>query len=166
MHIPFCYYLAAVVIMFVLYRASKKTALSFLVSYVFLVLSQTVLSRKETATSQLQLIPYWYLTTGRKGLRIDIVRQMGANIIMFFPIGFLAARYSRKWTIPFAFFFSILIELLQYAWRRGTCETEDVISNTIGATIGLIFYLLIQIGNKWLLQGIDRYKNYKGKKSL
>ena len=59
---------------------------------------------------------------------------------------------------------SVTIELLQLVLRRGTCETDDVISNSIGMLIGFVVFWTLKaafLALKYLI--ISLHKNYKDK---
>ena len=62
--------------------------------------------------------------------------EVRANILLFIPIGFLLPLVVKKMPLLWGIGFSLLIEIIQFITRRGTCETDDVISNTIGLLIG------------------------------
>lgn len=70
-----------------------------------------------------------------------------ANIAMFIPFGFLlsALLSRRRFIIPAAILSSILIETLQLLLMRGLFEWDDVVSNTIGAAIGVGAYVLLEV---------------------
>lgn len=72
------------------------------------------------------------------------------NIVMFVPFGFLmpvALKKCEKWWVTYVVGFcaSLFIELLQFVTRRGACDVDDIINNTLGAMIGygLIRVLLV-----------------------
>ena len=45
--------------------------------------------------------------------------------------------------------FSVFVEASQYYLRRGLCETDDVIHNTIGVVVGMIVYAVVRkVGSK------------------
>ena len=64
---------------------------------------------------------------------------------MFVPLGFLlSALFSKhRFIIPTAILFSLTIETLQLFLMRGLFEWDDVVSNTIGACIGILLYQAI-----------------------
>lgn len=72
------------------------------------------------------------------------------NILLFIPFGILLYRtlyaYSRKCSLRMILIVVILtsisVELLQYAFSCGKSETDDVITNVLGALIG---YMLIKL---------------------
>ena len=74
--------------------------------------------------------------------------QIGCNIIMLMPLGFLLpVLYDRFRSIKViavvGFTFSVMIELTQYYTGRGLFESDDIIHNTIGAVLGCVIYLII-----------------------
>lgn len=78
---------------------------------------------------------------------IEVLLQIVINIAMFIPIGFLLPCcfnvYEKyRYVLITAVIASVSIELLQLIFRIGLFETDDVINNVFGATIGLGFYIL------------------------
>lgn len=84
----------------------------------------------------------------------EYLYQVTANVLLFVPIGFLlmwmGKGIRRVWAkalyIVFAFIagvaFSVLVEASQYYLRRGLCETDDVIHNTIGVGVGILLCIV------------------------
>lgn len=77
-----------------------------------------------------------------------LLRENFMNVVMGIPIGFLLCLImkQRKWikAFVFGFSFSALIEILQLVLKRGFCELDDVIHNTLGCILGYllgIFFL-------------------------
>ncbi|MCR5581828.1 MAG: VanZ family protein [Pseudobutyrivibrio sp.] len=70
------------------------------------------------------------------------------NVMVFVPMGYLLP-YIFRWfrnhalgrTLLVCFLSSILIENLQLITKRGTYDTADVIADTLGGLIGIIFFL-------------------------
>lgn len=80
----------------------------------------------------------------------ELYRSFFMNALLFVPLG-LSMPYclSKKpykrnvfITIGFAAAFSAGIEFLQYYYHLGRCETDDVIANTLGASVGTLSYCL------------------------
>ncbi len=139
--IPFSFLCLAVLIVLFIYLFSRRVAISFLISYAFLILSVTLLSRRPSTICRVNLVPFW----SYKNLLIDgeIREQIIANIALFIPIGFIIP-YVINWKkgIAASVLFSALIEFLQLVFHRGLFEIDDVISNTIGILIGFCFFAL------------------------
>ncbi len=81
----------------------------------------------------------------------DVYRSMLMNVFLFVPFGMLAPfALSDKFkpkrriiaTICIAAVFSALIEIFQYVFGIGRCETDDILCNTAGAAIGTLSFLL------------------------
>jgi glycopeptide antibiotics resistance protein len=66
---------------------------------------------------------------------------------MLVPFGvFIGYRFKRIGIIQTAILgglFSSLIEITQYITRRGLLEFDDVLNNTFGAVIGVVFIKII-----------------------
>lgn len=111
----------------------------------------TMVSRSEG--TEVILIPFHSFIEAR--IQPEMYRSMLMNVFLFFPLG-LTLPYAllEKWkgrvlmTILFALIFSVAIECLQYYFKLGRAETDDVICNTLGYTIGTIPYWLSNIPSK------------------
>lgn len=120
-----------------------------LVVYVALTYWLTVFSRVFTGSAGVEWQPFWtykaILNEGKEYLVADIVN----NVLLFMPIGALAGlvvtqipQIARKWwkgwtVVLFAgILLSVGIEALQLYLKRGLCETDDIIHNTLGCLIG------------------------------
>ena len=93
----------------------------------------------------MSLIPFSFLSATTN--RPERYRSAVANVLLFIPFGLtLPFVYHHRpilTTILSALTFSMLIELTQYIFALGLCETDDVIMNTLGTVIGTIPYLLV-----------------------
>lgn len=125
----------------------RRIALSLLIPYLFLTLVATVITRTSTTEARLVLEPF---RTYRQYFTDEFTWfEIRANILLFIPIGFLLPIVIKKpvWLPPIiGIGISIIIELIQLITHRGLCETDDVISNTIGFLIGFVAYWLIKGG--------------------
>ena len=100
---------------------------------------------------QISLIPFYSFTFSRFS---DRYNTLVANMLLFLPIGlsmpFIVANIKMKrvkpikHTILIACLLSIGIELSQYIFSLGLCETDDVIFNTLGAAGGTCAFLAAQ----------------------
>jgi len=65
------------------------------------------------------------------------------NIILFVPLPsllyFLVKVKSFKSIFLFSFFSSVAIEFIQYIFKRGVADIDDIILNSLGALIGVLF---------------------------
>lgn len=80
----------------------------------------------------------------------DMIKAQGysvnvwGNVLMFIPLGIYAAYYSRKVNVVKVLLFvvgaSVFIEVVQYVFKRGATDIDDVILNTAGGAMGLVLY--------------------------
>lgn len=72
------------------------------------------------------------------------------NIILFVPFGILFPIVFKKWlrwvTIPAGALISAGIEYTQLMTGRGYCQLDDLVTNTAGAVIGFVIFLIGYIG--------------------
>ena len=122
----------------------RRIALSLLIPYLFLTLVATVFTRSPSAEAHVMLEPFW---TYRQYFTDDFTWfEIRANVLLFIPIGFLLPMVIKKpvWLPPIiGIGISVIIEVIQFITHRGMCETDDVISNTIGFLIGFAALWLI-----------------------
>lgn len=110
---------------------------------VFLVLGMTVFFRY-TGNKVMVYPPFWsYASVCRDG-DMTVLHEIILNVVLFVPLGFLwgipSSKWPRKWqwlsTLILGVSLSGVIELLQYSFKKGCVEVDDVIHNTLGYVIG------------------------------
>lgn len=122
-----------------------------LFAYSIAILFISLLSREPGSRHALSLIPLstWGVTPRAHAYVIE-------NILMFIPLGFLLPlRWSnvRKLhiCILIALISSLAIELTQVITQRGYGQTDDVLTNVLGAMIGFAIWKICNILNKFLM---------------
>lgn len=76
------------------------------------------------------------------------ISQVYLNVCLFIPLGYLLP-YVFDWfrrnvtrrVIPICFLTSLFIENVQLISKRGFYDCDDLITNTLGGVIGLLFYI-------------------------
>ena len=112
-----------------------------------LVLYVTVLSRGEIV-EDIVLMPGYSFS--RAAHSEEYLRMVLMNIFLFVPFG---ASVSLAWggkkpckvipaTIGLGAILTVVIEAVQYFFRLGCAETDDVICNVLGTVIGLLPYIV------------------------
>ena len=112
-----------------------------LAEWVCLVLCTIVLFRETSAERGYNLMPFWsYWDYGEHSYFMEMFGENILNVLLFMPIGFLAGCGLRGMTFKKVLLlgsgFSVFIELLQFVFKKGFCETDDVIHNVLGCIIG------------------------------
>ena len=82
------------------------------------------------------------------GMHFFWFKQIFLNVLLFVPFGFLLPMISKHFrnpilTVVTGCIFSCFIEITQYITGRGLTEVDDVITNTIGAAVGVMLYKLV-----------------------
>ena len=71
------------------------------------------------------------------------------NILMFIPLGLYFANFMKQfhfWKVLGAIIgTSLSIEVLQYIFKRGTSDIDDLLLNTVGGLIGIFIYLVFKV---------------------
>ena len=112
-----------------------------------LVISVTVIFRESGAESRIQLEPFRsYWDFGEHSYFLECFAANLLNVALFVPVGFLMGSSFRhiewKKVVQWGCLLSIVIEVSQYVLRKGYCEVDDVIHNTLGCLIGYGVYLI------------------------
>ncbi len=85
-----------------------------------------------------------YSTQVIKYDKLEFVKNIFGNIILFIPYGFLGILYPKlnqfKWLFVAFFIIINIIEFSQYYFKRGFADVDDVILNTTGVIIGFFVY--------------------------
>ena len=123
-------------------REGFRYVMAFLlVEWVFLILCSAVLFRDAHVERHCKLIPFWsYFLYGQNTDLKEMAAINLLNVVMFIPVGLLLGLSFREMTWKKAILagagLSIFIELLQLIFKRGLCETDDVIHNVLGCMVG------------------------------
>lgn len=148
-----------IAIFFVTYQWKKALRFSFRLlfwEYLFLTYSNTVLFRPRGPEIWHKITPFWSYKAYCSGEYPSLLPEIIMNIVGFIPLGFLmcsAYRNLKWWQVIFiGFFVSLSIESIQYFFKLGIAEFDDVFNNTLGVAIGVAVASLTD----FLLQNIRR----------
>ncbi len=128
-------------------KAGRYIAWLLFFEYVFLVLGMTVFFR-HAGTKAMVYPPFWsYASVWRDG-DMSVLHEIILNVVLFVPLGFLwgipSSKWPRKWqwlsVMVLGVCLSGVIELLQYCFKKGCVELDDVIHNTLGCLIGFVLW--------------------------
>ena len=122
-------------------RGSRYGIVLLLAEWICLVLCAIVIFRSTDAERGYNLIPFWsYWDYGEHSYFMEMFGENVLNVLLFVPIGFLAGCGLERMTFKKVLFLgggmSVFIELLQFIFKKGFCETDDVIHNVLGCMIG------------------------------
>lgn len=122
-------------------RGLRYGTVLLLAEWVFLVLCAIVLFREPSADRGYNLMPFWsYWDYGGHSYFLEMFGENILNVLLFVPVGFFAGCGLQGMTFKKVLFLggglSVFIELLQLVFKKGFCETDDVIHNVLGCIIG------------------------------
>lgn len=128
----------------------RYSALVLLAAWVALVIAMTVVFRESGAESKIQLEPFRsYWDFGEHSYFLECFAANVLNVALFVPFGFFTgigfSCIGWKKIVSWGCLLSIVVEISQFVLRRGYCEADDVIHNTLGCLIG---YGMFYVGNK------------------
>ena len=105
-----------------------------LIEYVFLIFCSTVFFRRVMKIRKFDFMPFWSYS------KPELLMENIMNIAIFVPIGFLlgvAFRFMTwKRVLVLGVGLSFIIELLQFAFKKGFSEFDDMMHNVLGCVIG------------------------------
>lgn len=111
------------------------------ISYIFIILSITLATREPASTQSFCFIPFASVYEYFHG-QVEKLRESVMNLVLFYPLGLLLGSVSKKkGIICVGLFLSLCIEVSQFIWKLGYAETDDVIHNTLGVAIGVLFMM-------------------------
>ena len=122
-------------------RGLRYGTVLLLAEWICLVLCAIVIFRGADSERGYNLIPFWsYWDYGEQSYFMEMFGEIILNVLLFVPIGFLAGCGLERMTLKKVLFLggglSVFIELLQFIFKKGFCETDDVIHNVLGCMIG------------------------------
>jgi glycopeptide antibiotics resistance protein len=125
----------------------KKSSFKYIifVIYIFVVLKLTIFRETTLSEREVNLTLFQDLINVYKTRTTwQFIRLFVGNIVWFVPWGFLIPmiyKNNKFFVFLSGFAFSLAIEILQFALKKGLFEIDDLILNTMGAIIGYFLYL-------------------------
>ena len=128
-------------------KRNKRTWLISILAVYLLILLRITVFRSNSypieMSINLSLFTDLVATYYENGIWMVIYLVVG-NIVWFMPFGFLLPMIWQKlkvyYTIPLGFCLSLVIELGQLIGGKGMFEIDDLVLNTLGATMGYLAY--------------------------
>ena len=138
------------IITYLLYRhgkmkASTATIIPIFVFFLSCVLTITIIERVPRRKLRYNLELFWTIKRVLVGSTF-LFWEVFWNVALFVPIGLMAsALLKRPWAaVIFGVLMAVVIELTQLLTLRGMFEFDDIIYNSMGATLGFLLFLLLR----------------------
>lgn len=118
------------------------------VETILFIIYKTIIARTVHQEVGINLIPFWsYLVGDHRGTNLFIQNIM--NILLYIPVGIFACgafpKFKMTRIVLIGFTLSVLTDVSQLITKRGFCETDDVIHNTLGCMIGYGIYRFMKV---------------------
>ncbi len=130
-------------------RAGNYIVWLLLVEYSFLLYCSTVIYRKALQDGEYDLMPFWSYRAIMDG-KEQLLAENVMNVVVFVPVGVLFGLAMRRRNVWAALLFgaglSVGIEVLQFVFKKGFTEVDDVMHNTLGGLIGFGVYSMARYG--------------------
>lgn len=127
-------------------RAKRFVLGALLEEYYFLVLCSTVICRASHGERHIEIMPFGNYPDiwNRVDYPGDLIEVL-LNVALFVPIGLLLGGlgFKTKKILLSGICLSGIIEVSQFAFCKGLCETDDVMHNTFGCAIGYFGFLVL-----------------------
>ncbi len=126
-----------------------RVANSLLVVLALGVILLLTVFRERGDPGTLQLIPFYSFAMAR--VNREYYREMLMNVLLFLPFGLsLSAIWPERIPVLRRFWLTVLVgcglsfcvELSQFLFKLGLAETDDVLTNTLGTSLGASQLLL------------------------
>ena len=112
-----------------------------LLFYSYLLIDTVFFARD--ARRSINLIPFDMIA--EQGFTLNVY----GNILMFVPLGLYFANFMKQFHFRKVFGAiigtSLSIEVLQYIFKRGASDIDDLLLNTVGGLIGIVIYLVFKV---------------------
>lgn len=124
------------------YKAVRIVSYIGFAAALFIILWKTIFCRSVDLGCQVILVPFNKLQ--RANTNSEYIRMLLMNVLLFVPLGMMGPFVFEKTNHPMlitiiaGFLLSVAIEFVQYYFKLGVTETDDVIMNTLGAAIGTL----------------------------
>jgi glycopeptide antibiotics resistance protein len=121
------------------------------VLYIAFLLKLLLFSRVPGSTRSLNLVPFAsisdYLFNGSAPVKRFAIGNVLGNVVAFVPLGAVLPLLRRKtglWTnLGIVVCASVTVEILQGILGVGASDIDDVILNTLGGLVGILFFTLL-----------------------
>ena len=133
-------------LLFKLKKGFRLCSLLLLSEYLILFFLSTIFCREYNEGQGYNFTPLWsYFAL--QNCKKDFIVQIIMNVVAFIPVGILlgCSFYEMRWwkALLIGCGLSIATEILQFAFKLGFAETDDIIHNTTGCLIGIIIYKIM-----------------------
>lgn len=123
------------------------------VLYLALLLKLLLFSRALGSERSLNLVPFAtisdYLSSDSAGVKRFAIGNVLGNVMAFVPLGaflpLLRRRPGSGMNLFIVVCVSVVVEIIQGVFGLGASDVDDVILNTLGGLLGILFFTLLRV---------------------
>lgn len=144
--------IVTLIVLIALHHQKKITfgqglATVFFVAYLYLMFGSTVFTRTPGTVTHVNTDFLWEYRKILADHSWHYVKEVLLNMLMLMPVGFLFPLVRGKrgvvLAVLFGFLCSLGIEGMQWFFKCGLFEYDDLFNNTIGALLGYVLYRIL-----------------------
>ena len=128
-----------------------------LIEYIAFIYCSTVVFRQTLEKRMFEYHPFWSYSSVFNGSN-EHLGQIVMNIVVFIPLGFLLGSSLKNSKLPTIIIAGLIIsasiEILQFVFKKGFSETDDLFNNVLGCILGFSLYKIIS----YIIHRDRRYK--------
>ena len=117
----------------------------------YLILLLVILFRTVHPVRSLNLVPFHsifeYLAGDNQLLHSFALINLAGNIVIFVPLGVYLTMFGGSKSIGknllYVLGFSSLVEIIQYTFKLGIGDIDDIILNCLGGLLGILLYKIL-----------------------
>lgn len=121
-----------------------EKGLFFCIFAAYLLILAALLFGKSAALRTVNLIPFRFVEDYVLNRGVLALSNVLGNVALFFPMGvylaMLAPRRSLLWNLAAVLLISACAEGIQFAFRVGVTDIDDLILNGLGGLLGILCY--------------------------
>ncbi len=131
------------------YRKIHKGMLMLFVLYTLMMAYITIFSREEGHSTDI-LLSFDSFKEALETRSLEPLQHVLLNAAMFIPVGILFPMIRPQklarltYVAPVGMMMTTMIEAIQMLLKKGQCDIEDIVANTLGAMIGYFLFMLVR----------------------
>ncbi len=123
------------------------------VLYLVFLFKLLLFSRAPGSERSVNLVPFAtisdYLSSSSAGVRRFAIGNVLGNVVVFVPLGaflpLLRRRIGTRTNLLVVIGTSVAVEIVQGVFGLGAADIDDVILNTLGGLVGIVFLTLLRV---------------------
>lgn len=113
----------------------------------------TLIGGQLTRIDAINMVPFHNIRENLRYGHSPVSWDMLYNMVMFVPFGIVYCYYQKNFciykAIGLSFLTTFLIEALQFVFKTGVVDIDDLMINTMGSLVGIFLYIVLRKILQW-----------------